>query len=289
MHGLLNLHKPAGITSRDVVNQVQRLVRPAKIGHAGTLDPLATGVLVVCVGAATRLVEYVQRLPKSYEATFLLGRQSDTDDIEGAVVEMPDVRQPSRSDLEAALPRFVGTISQRPPDYSAVKVRGQRAYELARKGEKISLTERTVSVHSLRIVRYEYPVLDVAIECGSGTYVRALGRDLAESLGTRAVMSQLVRTAIGPFKLAAAVHPHSLTANAVPAALFPLEAAVEELPAIRLSDEEIVLIRRGQPISRPQHALPADVAGFDRHGNLIAVLVPHNSDHLRPDKVLSGQ
>src|SRR5687768_4447654 len=130
MHGLLNLNKPAGVTSRDVVNQIQRLVRPAKVGHAGTLDPLATGVLVVCIGNATRLIEYVQRMPKSYRAAFILGRSSDTDDIEGNVLEVADAPQPSIETLTSVLPRFIGEISQRPPAFSAIKVQGRRAYDL---------------------------------------------------------------------------------------------------------------------------------------------------------------
>ena len=172
MHGLLNLHKPAGVTSRAVVNQIQRLVRPAKIGHTGTLDPLATGVLVVCVGAATRLTEYVQQMRKTYEATFLLGRRSDTDDVDGDVAEISDALQPSQAEIEGALPPFVGAISQRPPDFSAVKIQGQRAYALARLGEPLAIAERTVHVHVLRLVHYVYPQLQLEIECGSGTNVR---------------------------------------------------------------------------------------------------------------------
>src|SRR6476661_7210859 len=131
MFSLLNLCKPAGITSRDVVNRVQRLVKPHKVGHAGTLDPLAIGVLVVCLGPATRLIEYVQRMPKRYHGTFLLGRESDTEDIEGTVRERSDPPVPSRSEIEALIPRFLGDIEQRPPAYPALKVGGRRAYDLA--------------------------------------------------------------------------------------------------------------------------------------------------------------
>src|SRR5437868_5550844 len=139
MFALLNVNKPAGITSRDVVNRLQRLVRPAKVGHAGTLDPLATGVLVVCLGQATRLIEYVQQMPKTYHGTFLLGRESDTEDIEGDVKELPNAPRPSRAEIDAALPQFVGRIEQRPPAYSALKVGGERAYDKARRGEAVVL------------------------------------------------------------------------------------------------------------------------------------------------------
>src|SRR3972149_1845555 len=153
--GILSHNKPAGCTSRDVVSQVERLTLPAKCGHAGTLDPLATGVLVVCVGQATRLIQYVQRLRKQYRGTFLLGRRSVTDDVEGAVEELPDAPQPERDAVEAALGAFRGEIEQRPPAHSAIKIGGQRAYDLARRGEQFELAARTVSVYRLEILRYE--------------------------------------------------------------------------------------------------------------------------------------
>jgi tRNA pseudouridine55 synthase len=286
MHGLLNLDKPPGVTSRDVVNHVQRLVRPAKCGHAGTLDPLATGVLVVCIGKATRLIEFIQQQPKTYEATFQLGCRSDTDDIEGTVVPISDARPVSREEVESALPAFLGQILQRPPDFSAVKIRGQRAYERARRGEELAITERPVTVHSLRILRFEYPELDLAIHCGSGTYVRSLGRDLALALGTGAVMSRLVRTAIGPFHLADAAHPSSLTATSIGESLLPLSRGVAGLPAISLSQDEVERICRGQSISRSGHGLKGESAAFDSNGDLCAIVVPKDADQLGPLRVL---
>jgi tRNA pseudouridine55 synthase len=199
MIGLLNINKPTGKTSRDVVNHVQRLVRPAKVGHAGTLDPLATGVLVVCVGPATRLIQYVQQMPKRYRATFLLGCRSDSDDTELEVTPV-DAPAATRSAIETALPNFVGTIQQRPPAFSAIKVKGKRAYDLARNGEQIQLEARPITIHGIDIVSYDYPELVLDIRCGSGTYIRSIGRDLAEQLGTAAVMSALERTEIGRFR-----------------------------------------------------------------------------------------
>ncbi|NOY30442.1 MAG: tRNA pseudouridine(55) synthase TruB, partial [Planctomycetes bacterium] len=186
MFGILNLNKPIGWTSRDAVNRVQRLVRPAKAGHAGTLDPLATGVLVVCIGPATRLISYVQAMPKVYQATFLLGRTSDSDDIETEVRELASPPQPSREEIESKLPDFLGEIQQRPPAYSALKVNGQRAYKLAREGLAVQLEPRPVEIYELRVTGYNYPELKINLRCGSGTYVRSLGRDLAEALGTGA-------------------------------------------------------------------------------------------------------
>src|SRR4051794_5854504 len=159
MFGLLNIDKPAGLTSRDVVNVVQRLVRPHKVGHAGTLDPLATGVLIVALGPATRLVEYVQRMAKTYQATFLLGRTSDTEDVEGTVMELDRAPIPNAHEIDAALPAFVGTIQQTPPAYSALKVAGRRAYQMARRGEAVELAARPVEIHGIEVIRYDYPEL----------------------------------------------------------------------------------------------------------------------------------
>ena len=192
--GLLNLSKPAEMSSRQAVNLVERLTRPVRAGHAGTLDPLATGVLVVCVGAATRLIGYVQRMPKRYQGTFLLGRQSPTEDIEGDVIELADAPIPTREQVVAVAARFIGRIDQRPPAFSAVKVAGRRAYELARQGRQPEWLPRPVVIHSIEVAAYQYPELILDVACGGGTYIRSLGRDLAESLGTAAVMSALVRT-----------------------------------------------------------------------------------------------
>lgn len=272
MFGLLNLNKPPGCTSRDVVNRVQKLVRPEKVGHAGTLDPLATGVLVVAVGGATRLVEFVQQQPKKYLATFLLGRHSDTEDVEGRVVELSDPPQPSREQIEAALPRLTGEIEQVPPAFSALKVAGQRAYALARRGEEVQLAARRVTIFGLRVVDYAYPVLRLDIECSSGTYVRSLGRDLARALGTEAVMSALVRTAIGPFVLADAISPEGLTSESIAKQLHPAGAAVRHLPRIELDHGEVTELLHGRPIRRSGPAAAAETAAFDRSDDLVAIL-----------------
>jgi len=254
--GILNVDKPAEWTSRGVVDRVQRLARIAagesstqlRVGHAGTLDPLATGVLVVCVGQARRLIRYVQQLPKSYRATFLLGHGSPTDDIEGDVAMVEGAPEPTRAEIEAAVPQFTGQIQQRPPQHSAVKVGGRRAYDMARSGQPLEIPLRTVTVHHLAVNRYHYPELELAIECGSGTYVRALGRDLAASLGTSAVMSALRRTAIGPFRAEDAVPVDELYDDTLAEHLQPPLAAVAHLPRVELSDAELTEIRFGRPI-----------------------------------------
>ncbi len=263
--GLLNVNKPAGMTSRQVVDHVQKLVRPAKVGHAGTLDPLATGVLIVCVGAATRLIARVQQGRKRYVGRFLLGKRSNTEDTDGDVVEGGDWSGVTRVHLEQMLPAFLGTIQQTPPQISAVKVAGHRAYKLARRGETVELEPRPVEVFSLRIAMFEPPEFELEIECGSGTYVRAIGRDLGERLGCGAVMSALNRTMIGRFELADAVPLGSLNATSLREALMTPLAAVTELPQRQLDPAEIVWVRQGRPI--PWGLMPA----ADCHGEVTLV------------------
>jgi tRNA pseudouridine55 synthase len=282
-YGLLNLNKPPGVTSRDVVDQVQRLVRPKKAGHAGTLDPLATGVLVICVGPATRLIEYVQKLPKSYSGAFLLGRQSPTEDVEGEVTELVDPPVPTLDQLLAAARALTGRIQQRPPAYSALRVAGRRAYDLARRGETVDLQPRIIEIHRLEIASYAYPELKLRVECGSGTYVRSLGRDLAAALGTAAVMSALERTAIGSFRLEDAIDPAALTRENWPVYLLPPLRAAELLPQVCVAGSEIQAIRAGQAIAR--EALPPGAtqwAALDAAGRLVAILVPRGPGLLGP-------
>jgi tRNA pseudouridine55 synthase len=296
------LNKPQGLTSRQALDRVKRLVRPAKTGHAGTLDPLATGVLVVCIGAATRLIQYVQRMPKSYIGTFLLGCSSDTEDIEGQVIEQDQPPLPSEEQILAAAAALVGTIQQRPPAYSALRVQGQRAYQLARKGTPPELEPRPVEIYQLDVVDYHYPRLTLRVCCGSGTYVRSLGRDLAESLGTAAVMSSLIRTAIGSFCVERSIAPDALNHENLPQLLVPPLVAVESLPRIDLSTSEVLAVRQGKTIARDfptrpvasSLSLPAsptprsqeEWAAVDPQGRLVALLVRREPALLGPICVL---
>jgi tRNA pseudouridine55 synthase len=285
-NGLINLNKPKGWTSREAVDCIERLLGPgAKVGHAGTLDPLATGVLVLCVGTATRLIEYVQRMPKRYAAGFLLGRTSPTEDVEAEVTELPDPPVPTLPEIEAAARRLVGRIEQRPPAFSALKVGGRRAYDLARRGQDVKLKPRPVEVYALAVRGYDYPRLALEIECGSGTYIRSLGRDLAESLGTGAVMAELTRTAIGSLGIDEAVEPERLDASNWRDFLLPMRRAVESLPAVRLSADELIELRHGRTIPRPP-SLPEsnEYAAFDPAGRLAAILAPRGRDRLGPIK-----
>lgn len=283
IHGLLNVNKPPGLTSRQVVDRVARLVRPAKAGHAGTLDPLATGVLMVAIGSATRLIQYLHRLPKSYLGTFLLGRQSTTEDIEGEMTELEGAPIPSRESILQAMQSMVGPIQQRPPSFSAIKVQGRRAYQLARQGHAVDLAPRTITIHQLDVVDYHYPELTLAVQCSSGTYIRSLGRDLAESLGSAAVMSRLTRTKIGRFSLEEAVELDELSSATWTARLLPSMLAVEMLHRVDLSDAELARIQLGQPIRRPRSDDGGDdLAAIDPHGRLAGILRRRTDELLGP-------
>ena len=245
LFGVINVHKPAGVTSRDVVNVIQKLVRPARVGHAGTLDPMATGVLLVCVGPATRLVSILQQAPKTYRAEFRLGERSDTDDSTGQVEVVTDVGTVPADDIVAGLKKFRGVVEQTPPAYSAVKVQGRRAYAMARAGEDVSLQSRPVRIDSIDVLNYQWPVLDVEIRCGSGTYIRSIARDLGESLGCGGLMSGLVRTEIGEFNLDNAVTPGDLNLDNIAECVLPAVNVVRHVSEYRCSEDEQKLVVRG--------------------------------------------
>ncbi|MFM9057540.1 MAG: tRNA pseudouridine(55) synthase TruB [Planctomycetaceae bacterium] len=284
--GVIPVDKPPGATSRRCVDAVGRALGTRALGHAGTLDPLAAGVVVVCVGHATKLVDFVHELPKLYAATFLLGRSSPSDDLETPVEEEAAPVRPDRATVEAALPAFRGDILQRPCDYSAVHVAGQRAYALARKGRAVELALKPVRIDRLAITDYGWPRLGLDIECSSGTFVRAIGRDLALALGTRAVMESLVRTAVGPFTRAGSIPLDALTPDTARGALLPATAAVAHLPRATLAGVILDDAIRGGFVPAPEAAATATaVAALDAAGELVGVLRPHASGgwRLRPN------
>jgi tRNA pseudouridine55 synthase len=214
-HGLVVLDKPGGMTSRDAVDAALRwFPRGTRVGHTGTLDPLATGVLVLCVGSATRLTEYVQQMAKTYRTTVRLGARSDTDDADGTVTPVDVLHPPQREELENCLQTFLGEIEQVPPAFSAAKVTGRRAYDLARQGREVALEARRVRIDGIDVLRYEYPEADLEVRCGKGTYIRSLARDVGERLGCGGLVQVLRRTRVGPFQAADAV---SLEADAATA------------------------------------------------------------------------
>jgi tRNA pseudouridine55 synthase len=287
--GVIPVDKPVGVSSRHVVDVVARALGMKSVGHAGTLDPLASGVVVVCVGHATKLVDYLHELPKHYAATFLLGRSSPSDDFETPIEEEDDPARPAAAEIEAAAAAFRGDILQRPCDYSAVHVDGKRAYRLARKGRPVVLESKPVRIARLDITSYEWPRLTVEIECSSGTFVRALGRDLAESLGTKAVMESLVRTAVGPFALRASLALDAIGPATVRAALMPATAAVEHLEKSLLADPVLATAVRGGLVQFPESTAAA-VAAIDAAGQLVGILkrLDSGSYRLRPNFLGEG-
>ena len=246
--GFLVLDKPAGMTSRRAVDFVKRLVRPLKTGHAGTLDPLATGVLVVAVGRATRLVSRVQAQRTTYRATFLLGRRSESDDTELEVEVLEEVPELDHSTIESALGEFVGAISQVPPAYSAVKIDGRRAYQLARSGHEVVLKSRIIEIDAIRLLDWQSPALDLEIVCGGGTYIRSIGRDLGKRLGSGAVMSGLVRTRVGPFSIESAIAAEDLDEDTLSRQLVSPLVAVAELPRQTGTTDELNEVFHGRRV-----------------------------------------
>lgn len=247
MNGLLVIDKPGGMTSRDAVNRVQRwFPRGTKIGHTGTLDPLATGVLVVCVGQATRLADYVQAMGKSYASRFRLGATSTSDDADGTVTEVPDAVPPTREQIDAALSCFAGVIQQLPPSVSALKVDGRRAHDLARAGKEVVLAARPVQIDAIRILGYEWPFLDVEVDCGKGTYIRSIARDLGAALDCGGLVQTLRRTRVGPFL---AEQGMSLDADPASVKLLPMSLAVASLNRVRLTADDARRVRQGQRVS----------------------------------------
>jgi tRNA pseudouridine55 synthase len=295
IEGLLVLDKPAGTTSRAVVDRVLRwFPRRTRIGHTGTLDPLATGVLVLCLGNTTRLAEYVLLMKKTYRTRLLFGARSDSDDADGTITPVAGATAPDADQVAAYAAALVGEIEQVPPAYSAAKVAGRRAYDLARRGEDVSLRPRRVRIYSIQVLDYAYPYLDLEVHCGKGTYVRSLARDLGDRLGCGALVQVLRRTRVGPFTTEEAL---TLDADAetAHAHLLPAEMAVAELPRLVLPESDRKRLCQGQAVAVPSSggtALPSsgEVAIFDAAGKLAAVAVFDPRRHmLQPAKVLQSK
>jgi len=252
INGWLIVDKDEGATSTWVVGAVKRAINAQKAGHGGTLDPLATGILPIALGEATKTVPYVMDSTKAYRFTLCFGESRDTDDAEGAVTGTSGLR-PETAEIEAALGSFVGTIMQRPPDYAAVKIRGERAYDIARRGDVVEIEPREVRIDELRLVERpdaDHAVLEMA--CGKGAYVRAIARDLGRQLGCLAHVTQLRRTRVGPFGLDRAVRLETLERlvadDALPQALVPVATALAGIPALAVTEPQAIRLRAGQPI-----------------------------------------
>lgn len=282
MNGFIFIDKPSGPTSHDLVRQVRRLCGGAKAGHGGTLDPLASGLLVVGVGDATRLLPFLPMEPKVYTFGIKFGEETDTLDREGKVTASGG-RVPAHNELAAALPRFVGAISQTPPKYSALRVDGRRAYHLARANQDFTLAKRAITVFSLAIANYRESAAEASINvtCSGGTYVRSLVKDIAAALGTLAYASAIRRCATGPFSVENAVTPDVMAAG-IAACIIPVRSALSSLPLVVLGPEQLEAVATGANVRIDNTA--NIVIAYDGADQVAAVL-RKDVDSYHPDKV----
>lgn len=250
--GWINLDKPYGMTSTQAIGKVRRILNAQKIGHAGTLDPLATGVLPIAVGEATKTISFAQDDIKTYHFTIQWGEQRDTDDMEGKVIATSDHR-PTAEDITALLAQYTGEIQQIPPNFSAIKINGERAYDIARDGEIPELKPRTVYIEELELLEARADDADFTMTCGKGTYVRSLARDIGNDLGTKGFISALRREKVGNFTAKDAISLDKLSdmdyVSARSECLLPLQIVLDDIPALDLKEEETTRIRNGQALS----------------------------------------
>ena len=289
--GILNVDKAAGDTSFDVVNRLRRLTGAHRVGHAGTLDPLATGVLPILFESATRLAEFALKLPKTYVADIHLGFTTATDDAEGQLELVADPSRLSAADVLEALSAFSGRILQEPPAFSAVKVDGERAYKLARRGDKPKPRAREVEVYESKLLDFTpgaHAVARVEIRCGSGTYLRSIARDLGRRLGVGGYLGRLIRTAYGGLAIDSAVRTAELnTADDVRARLLPAEVILPDMERVKLNVEQEAMVRQGRAVRVLPEPGPGLIRAHDSAGRLVAL---GHADPLRrtfvPEKVL---
>ncbi len=266
VNGILLLDKPLGVTSNAALQQVKRLFRAAKAGHTGNLDPLATGLLPICFGEATKISSFLLDSDKRYVGTIRLGVITRTADAEGEVLETRPVGEYGEAQIRDVLDRFVGEIEQVPPMHSAVKVNGTPLYKLAHKGLEIERKPRTVTIHSIELLRHAGDELEIELHCSKGTYVRTLAEEIGEALGCGGHLSALRRTASGPFDIDEAVTMAQIEAAAeegnaaLDALLLPIERALADWPAVNLTDNSAYYVQQGQPVLVPQ----APTAGWVR-------------------------
>lgn len=299
--GILSISKPPGPTSFDVIRVVRKGTGVRKAGHAGTLDPAASGVLLVLMGQAVRISEYLMELPKTYRATVRLGVATDTYDVEGVPTQVTESMEVSGGEVERALKGFVGEIEQTPPAYSAVKVQGQPAYRLARKGAAVALAARPARIYAIKLLAFEPPDAEIEVECGKGTYIRSLAHDLGQVLGCGGHLASLVRTRVGPFAVESSVSVVELEAAFASGEwrelVLPMDCGLTDLPAITLHKEAEKDLRHGQAVRIDENRL-AEIAvedgrpyrAYAEDGRLVGVIRFEASAGVwRPRKVFGSQ
>ena len=293
MNGLLLVDKPSGPSSFEMVRLSRRAARTRKVGHAGTLDPLASGLLVVCIDGGTKLVPFLMDSPKVYEAEIALGAGTDTDDSQGRTVERAPVPSLEPATVEAMLARFTGRIEQVPPAYSALKRNGEALYKKARRGERIEVEARDIFIESIEIIDLVQDRISLRVTCGKGTYIRALARDLARSLGTVGHLTGLRRFSTSGFQVARAATPDRIRAAGAAGELqkliIPLAEALPHWPRVHLSTEEETLVTNGNPVPLPESvdASAARVLLLRNNGDL-AALARLEQNRLQPFRVFNS-
>ena len=296
MDGILNIHKDTGMTSHDVVAKIRKLLKQKRVGHAGTLDPAASGVLPICIGQGTRVAEYLSESGKAYRAEIGFGVVTDTYDAEGTILRTTDASELTLARIEEVLLQFLGAQMQMPPLYSAIKLQGQPAYKRMRAGEEITLAARPVEIYRLQIATWETPVLTLDIECSKGTYIRSLAYDLGERVGYGAHLTGLVRTRSGPFMLAESISLAQLALaveqGTVAECVFPADFALQQYPALYLDAETVERVLHGnafhyeeQPSMQPGSELARI---YDSSGHFLAIATWNSEQQMwQPKKVLA--
>ena len=289
LHGFLNIDKPQGITSTDVVRVIKRNARQKRVGHGGTLDPMATGVLPIALGNATRLLEYLREEErKAYTATLRLGITTDSDDAEGAVIAEAPIPPLDPALIESVLSQFRGAINQVPPQYAAIRVDGKRMYEYAREGKHIELPARPITIEQLDLLAWDAQQLTIAVDCSKGTYIRAIARDIGVLLGCGAHLTALRRTRAGAFDLSNSISLAELDQQpeAFAAALLPPQAAIANWPLINLADAVVADVRMGRVVQVDSQA--ERVGLLDQAGQLVAIAVLREAGY-QPIKVFAAE
>lgn len=278
MDGILNINKATGMTSHDVVARIRKLLRQKRVGHAGTLDPTASGVLPICVGQGTRVAEYLSESGKAYQAEIVFGTVTDTYDSEGSVIRTTSTTDLTLPRIEAALISFLGPQMQKPPRYSAIKLQGQPAYKRVRAGEEITLAPRPINITRIEILSWLPPRLTLAIECSKGTYIRSLAYDLGEQLDCGAYLGTLIRTRSGPFLLRESITLEQLAEAAdtgtIEQHLFPPDRVLQDYPALRLDEATTERVLHGNAFhydAQKGAAMPELARVYDQNGHFVAI------------------
>lgn len=288
LSGVLNVDKPLGLTSHDVVARVRRTLGIKRVGHAGTLDPLATGVLLVCVGPATRFSEFLMASSKTYIADVILGRTTTTDDAEGEVTAEADASHLTGGAISATLPAFIGEIEQIPPAYSAIKQDGRKLYELARQGRAVEAAPRRVRIDAIRLLSWSPPIARLEVTCGAGTYIRSLARDLGHSLGVGGSLASLRRTTSGNFRAEDGLAETTLSdADILRQGLIPLRQALTGWPEIQLDAAQMADLRMGRRLPANPLPAPETLALAIAPSGEVAALLRATPSGWQPDRVLT--